>query len=800
MIAAPPLSERSATELDLVADFLFEAPDRLASTERARSRGPDGTVSLELYAGADEELEATARWVAEEVFERGTPLHEIAVLVPTADPLASIVADRIGELEWPADIEPVYVAGGRPAVSGASGARLLAVVRALQGYLPAEAMLALIPRLRLSGSDAHVTPGRARAVVSALGTLGGSAARPSDALCWSERLHRADLDDVVRALAPSIEALVAIAAEVLSGAPLTSLWRALRELVMTHVIGSAEMVGLVEQLGDAISEIAADPVAMDVVGVDAIDLVASTLCSLRLQEGRYGGPSIYVGTISGAAGLRFSAIRIIGLTEGAFPGTLREDAVLPSELRQRLPRYAMPTDDDYATGRLHAFARVVRGATRRLVLSAPRTAVDGSEREPAAVFIEVAAALGRPNATTGAPASVVPTRLELERDAFQVARADATARMLASPLSASCWLRSVAFVGEGSASREIPSAWVRTIVTDPVEILARSSNMDGVLGPAPLSVRPHGVSAERPVSASTLRMLLTCPQRFLLERMLGFRPRSQPPGAGRVDRLDPAFYGTLVHAVAEAFSREHGREFGARERDLSHWIELADAVACATFDAFIEPYPLFGRGAVEHERRRLRRDVRTFIEEDWDHGRPRAFVAVEQRFGEAHPVSIPTAAGPLFVSGCIDRIDLENGLTLVRDLKTGRARPRERDHSDPEIELDLQLAVYVAVVRGLAAEWSIPGDVAAAYLYVDPLAVVRERAFREDRVMLRTVSQRWFDVATSLIREQAYVQTPDREDCGRCPFEAVCGDGVEATSRRLAGALGTLGAFRDLKS
>lgn len=779
-------------ELGTLAEHLFEPPERLAAAGRRRSRGPDGSVSLELHAGVDEEIDAAARWVADEVFHHRTPLQDIAILLPTSDPLAALVADRIEALPWPAGVRPVHLACGRPAVATAAGARLLAIVRALAAYLPADAMTELLPRLRLTGVDGHLTPGRARALVHTLGTIGGSPARPHEAHRWCERLGEVELDEEARGVVPAVEALVAVVVEMIDGAPLGRLWQVIRTFVTTHLIARRELAAILEQLDGEVSALAGDDVTAQVRGAEAVELIEATLGAMRLEVGRHGEPAIYVGTITGAAGLPFSAVRVLGLAESVYPGTLRADAILPPDLRRRLPAHTMVGDDDFATARLHGFDQVVRGVRHRLCVSAPRTEIDGSEREPAALFIEMAAALARPNSITGERARVIPTMAELERDAFRPARTATLARRLEAALTPACWLDRVA-----RGRCPLPSAWTRVVATSPEAVGERAARMHGMLGERPLTVRAPGVDAEHPLSASALRVLLTCPQRFLLERLLGFWQRS----AGvETHRIDPASYGKLFHAAVEAFSRTHGVAFGARERDLAHWLHVSDRIACAAFEAFLHEASLIGEGVIDGERRRLRRDVRTFIEDDWDGGRPRRFVAAERVFGEDAPVSIATHAGRLFVSGRIDRLDVEGDVTVVRDLKTGRARPRERDQADPDVDLDLQLAVYVAATERLADEWSIPGEVSAAYVYVDHLAAERQRSFRVDRHALRDAGERWMALAMSLIRDQSYVQSPDPKDCRICPFSAVCGNDTVATKARLRDVTGALGAFAELKA
>jgi hypothetical protein len=203
VLAARPLRER---HLDRV-----EPPRVLADPDRPRSPGPDDTVRLEEHAGVEAELEATADWVAEQVAD-GTPLEDIAVLLPSLDPLAALVAARLARLPWPAgdvgggpvdartaaaDVAgvdgaesraegggadtggasaaadgadddaagttaarsagagdpgpgtlPVHVAGGLPLASTAAGARALAVVRALAAHLSGEALAGVLPALR----------------------------------------------------------------------------------------------------------------------------------------------------------------------------------------------------------------------------------------------------------------------------------------------------------------------------------------------------------------------------------------------------------------------------------------------------------------------------------------------------------------------------------------------------------------------------------------------------------------------------------------------------------------------------
>jgi hypothetical protein len=769
-------------ELGILHRYLFEPPARLAEPDRARSRGPDGSVGIEQYGGIDDELDAVVRWVAERIFTDGIALGDIAVLMPAADPLGALVADRICSLPWPADVKPVYIEAGRPATTTAAGARVLALVRTLLSSLARDAMLDLVPRLRLRPGTAAISPSRAHRVIDRLGTLGGSAQRPERAAEWLSRAAAIGDDPLVTGLIPALEALVATVAQMHAGAPLAVLWHSLRELAEVHLRGSKSCGDVLDSLAAEVVSIAADPIAADVTGAAAFELIAERLCALRVREGRYGDPSIFVGTPASAAGLSFVAVRIVGLAEGRYPGTLRLDALISPELRAALPAHSIATEDDYATGRLHVFEQVVRGCRSQLVLSTPRT--DGGEREPASVFVEIAAALARPDAITGAPARVVPTMAELERDAFGPARhAIAQSRAL-TPLTASCWIDRVA-----RDPSVLPSTWLAREITSPIAIVSRAAAMDGILGSAPLAIATWGTET-RPFSASALHRLLACPQRFLLEYMLGWRPRRELSSG---DRIAPAVYGKLLHAVLETFAREHGVAFGAREAGLESWLAVADGIARAAFETFAGTYPWATEGVIDSELGRLRSDVAAFVEYDWSSGVSRTFIAAEREFG---PVDIGTALGPMFVSGRIDRIDVEQGIALVRDLKTGRSHPRERDRANPRVEPDIQIALYAAVARRLASEWGIPDDIAAGYAYVQHAGVHRDRAFVGDRAVLAAAGQQWLDLAMEIVRAQTFVKTPSSAACTYCPFAPVCGDDRARTATLFES--GHLAVLRDL--
>ncbi len=822
-----------ASERDLLASYLFEPPAVLADPARPRSAGPDGTVDIEEHAGVEDELEATADWVARRILD-GTPLEDIAVLLPALDPLAGLVRDRLARLPFADGTLPVYVAGGLPLTGTSAGARRLAVVRALRAHLAGDALAAMLPALRtVSAGDRHLSHGAATDLVWSLGTAGGNAARPGGALEWSVRaqereqelaaqleLARAAGDDPERAglarkardlerllgdlcaIRPAIQGLVDVARLVVGNATLADIWHALREFAGAWLLEPGAGPPAEALVDDRLAGAAADSTCRALAGDDALRVIEGAIASTRLSAGRFGDPAVYVGTVHGAAGLPFRAVRVMGLAEGHLPPLPREDPVIPDRIRAGLVAPGVdertagpPTAADRTLQALHALDRAIRSSERHVALSFPRRDVEQSDREPASVLLEAAAALGRPSAVTGMHEREIPDLPALRRDAFLPALAAWRAFRRAAPLGEAAWQDGVAL---GAVT--LPAHWQGDAACDFRRVTALQNaqapgSMDGLLGEAQRIAVP-GLTAEWPISPSRLETLLQCPHLFLFKHLLGFEePAAAPPQR----EIGQPGYGALVHRAAEAFYCAHGVPFCAREGTLEDWQRSVDETVEREFDDFLAQYPLVGGAVRNQQRERLRRDLRDLLEYDWTQGAGRRFVAVERAFGRPTPVELALGDTSLFVRGQIDRIDVDGSCTLVRDLKTGRAHPRLGRDADPHPTRDVQIAVYGLVVQRLAREWEVPARVGAAYAYVGRGA--GERDYRRDfHEVLAPAAREWLSVAAALLGRRLFPRTPEPKDCEYCPFRPVCGDGVYDRAREiLADGGDVLGRFRTMK-
>jgi RecB family exonuclease len=818
-----------ASERAILASYLFEPPAVLADPERPRSSGPDGTVDIEEHAGVEEELEASADWVARQVLD-GTPLEEIAVLVPALDPLAGLIAERLSRLPWPDGPLPVHVAGGLPLVNTAAGSRARAVIRALRGHLDGEALASVLPSLRTVPAESrHLSHGGATDLVWALGTVGGSPAHPAGAFEWAARAHARERDIAeqlerareaaddpeqaglarkardlerllrdLRAIRPALDALVDLARHMVAEAPLARLWLPLRQFLEEWLLQPGSGPRADALLDAAVSSAAEEATCGSLSGEEAFRLIEDMLGQIRLPQGRFGDPAAYVGTVRDAADLPFTAVRVIGLAEGHLPSLPREDPVVPDAVRAKLlvpgidgrligPRVAA----DRSLDALHTLDAVIRNAGARVALSVPRLDLERSIREPSSVILEAAAALGRPDSSTGEPGAVIPDAAALERDAFRPARTAATEFRRLAPIAPPAWHDGVAL---GAFS--VPPHWNGSRACDLDRLAALRGTvagaLDGLLGSdAQLAVMP-GLTLDQPISPTALKDLLQCPHLFLLGHLLHLdEPAAAPPQR----EIGQPAYGALVHLIAQEFYQAHGPAFCKRDDDLTMWHVRADHVLDQVFTRFVDQYPLAGE-VRNKERERVRRDIHDLLEYDWEFS-PRRFVAAERAFGRPVPVELQIAGRSLYVRGQIDRIDVDGTRTLVRDLKTGRAHPRAGNEVAPDPVLDVQLAVYALVTERLARGWQVPARVGAAYAYVNRGA--QEREWRDFEKTLRPTAEQWLGLAGDLLAARTFPRTPDPDDCTFCRFKPVCGNAHARARELLAKGDGVLAGFAALK-
>ncbi|MBZ5553754.1 MAG: PD-(D/E)XK nuclease family protein [Acidobacteriia bacterium] len=827
------------SELDVLRAFLFQPPQTLANPARARSQEADGTVHLEVTSGIEEELAVAVRWVAEQVFEHHTPLERIAVLLPSLDPLAGMLVERLSRLDWMnyavtmGNVEgqaPVYVAGGLPTRMMPMGTKIGTLLRTLGVRLAAEELVSLFPALgtqRSEGGEERINRADACEVVYRCGTLGGSRAHPEGYREWRPALERrvAILQRViekgegvvdpeiptyprgieplrrqlqmVQLILPAVRALEELCHHVQSNESLETLWQSVEKFCDEWFLHFPDFYVFLSSLKESIQTLIRSWLVQDLRGDDALRAIQSELDGLRVPTARFGQPCLYIGTIQSAVGLTFDAVRFIGLSEGQLPSAPHEDSILPDLDRDQIEaglfggQRALPRGADRAMSDLHALHRTIRGVRKEVVLSAPRETLDRQTREPSGVLLEAAAALWRHSLKDGP----TPTMSVFRSAYLQPGRQSRPDAMKLAGVGPSVSQQAVAEIHNSP----VHGSWVAEQKRMRELILIADTNQfsifDGILGEGSLMPFDLGIDPMHPLSATRLLKLIECPHRFLLECVLGWEEPDEPRTGMEIDALA---YGSLLHRALEKFLKENGADFSARKGDLKKWLGSAKKIALDEFKEFLDEYPLIGAALREWNQKHLQLDIARVLRWDWEHWpTPSRFIAAEQGFG--YPLPVPLDLNPkVYFRGFIDRIDEQPNGLFIRDLKSGRSHPRVGDERQPIPRLDTQLAVYA---RALESGASFAGKKMAgvAYVYAKTGGDL-ERRFEKDLSDLLSESQNWLMLCAQLLQHRLFPRTTNSEDCTYCPFRPVCGETAnQRAAEKLSSATGTLESFREFK-
>ena len=287
---------------------------------------------------------------------------------------------------------------------------------------------------------------------------------------------------------------------------------------------------------------------------------------------------------------------------------------------------------------------------------------------------------------------------------------------------------------------------------------------------------------ERAISASGLETLASCPYRFFLERVLHL---AEPEDwQRREDRwLDAAQRGQAVHRILQLFMQfKMGEEATAvSDADRQQLMQLCDEV----LEEYAAANPVPSESVRREEERGIRAMPDIFLrEEQTRHAHP---VALERSFGHARgesdplpPLELATSAGPLLISGTIDRVDvLDDGRLSVCDYKTGKNRIK------PDLGLHggrvLQHALYTEAVRALFPEAHAAEQLQAVYFFLSP----REQGARVSIPYTRNELMDTLAAFRGLLSTGAFPHSAVKQDCEHCRFSDLCGD-AETVSRQSA--------------
>jgi ATP-dependent helicase/nuclease subunit B len=485
--------------------------------------------------------------------------------------------------------------------------------------------------------------------------------------------------------------------------------------------------------------------ALDAVE-DAVSLdVFNRTLELELEHdlGRVGrfGDGVLVGSVEMGIGLDLDLLVVLGLAEGSFPATVRDDSLLPDHERARTGgEVALRTER--VERQHHQLLAALAGAHRQL-LCVPRGDLRRSvERVPSRWVLDLCTALAGSDARWWAP-DLLGTREPWVR---HVASFDAGLRHLEVPATAQEHrLRALLAAGGDLAATDDAGTALGAEVID-----ARRSRsftrFDGNLAGLPV---PSPV--DRITSPTRLERWADCPHRHLIEDLLRAAPVENPEDNLMITPLDK---GSLVHAALEDFLlRVLDRPLADRPKPGQPWTIDDLALLLQIGSAFCDQYEargLVGRRIFwTRDRRRILNDLEATLLLDsahrMTHGTTPMFA--ELGFGfideSIDAVEVALADGrTLRVRGRIDRVDLAaDGTIHVVDYKTGSYHQSFKDllAGDPVGGgTKLQLPIYGLAGRVAARDEKAP--VRAEYWFVTAKGGFARCGYEiTDEVLERTV-------------------------------------------------------------
>lgn len=417
-----------------------------------------------------------------------------------------------------------------------------------------------------------------------------------------------------------------------------------------------------------------------------------------------------------ARGIPFQALFLVGMNEGVFPRTIREDPflrdherrVLETDLGYRIPPKLAGHDEERLL-----FALLSGSVTHRLCCSYQRSDAAGRPLAPSWYLREVDA---------------VPGADGHRMDTWRIPKGVLGKQHL-PPFDDPRWLLPEELAVRRALGGEDPAPLVRMSGAS-VEGFERSAaavrtledgagvpgSMDGITG---LLEDVWNAMLERGVSPTTLEAYGRCPFQYFARRVLQLERLERPETAAPVQALE---WGQLCHEILQRFYQDADRAWG------DGWIVWLDRVAAEVLSAFEESCPTGYPAAWEVAREELAGTLREAVRADRDEMKRSGFrpVALEKDLTTRLDADWPEDLRDLPVHGRLDRVDHDdrNHRYRVIDYKYKTGRKASAEDGDPLLAAvraqKLQLPFYVllaadyASVRGPAT----PGAVEAAFYFL----------------------------------------------------------------------------------
>lgn len=482
--------------------------------------------------------------------------------------------------------------------------------------------------------------------------------------------------------------------------------------------------------------------------------------SFQPQKGSQA--AIFCAGCTEARGLSFEVVAVLGLAEGEFPGTIKEDPFIRDEERILISgQYNLPIRLSVESAEAEYFYEALTRSTRSLLLTRPRIADNGASWQPSPYWEEV----------------LRITQLEPERY---------TNRSIWSLDLAASRAEFLQVIGaKGKIPQELIDqageqmlAQLRQMERASDILLERTSPQgDGSrIFDGNLRARRERIAAGYPQdhvwSASRLENYQTCPFKYYIGNLLGLEKLESPE-----EGLDARQRGNIYHHILERLYRLVGEEYSIEDL-LERLPEAADAV----FKDAPQREGFRETAWWAHTQREIVENLKLNLVRLEEIDPAYRFYAAEQRFGippgEEEPLEVMVPGqGSYQLRGFIDRVDInDQGEIRIVDYKTSGAWGF--DSRAVREGKKLQLPLYALAAQERLGLGKVREGFYFHLLGAKPssfkLSTYREGSARgPEPAMKRAAEAGW--QAVSSIKEGRFIPVPPDDGCpDYCPAVDFC--------------------------
>jgi len=529
--------------------------------------------------------------------------------------------------------------------------------------------------------------------------------------------------------------------------------------------------------------------------VDLKEFRATLDSALAVSAGRIGstGSGVFVSSLNFGRGMEFDAVYLVGMSEGAFPPSGRDDPLFPDRIRAELDvGTSLPLRRSTANDERRSYIAAIASGNELTLSYARSEASSRQELHPSAWLLQSATALygslvSSKELVRLGQESWMTVVESLEHSLDFVATIGAADVHDFDVASVATWRRAGKST-RGHFLAEDGATLGRSLKMEQGRQSNAFTEWDGNLVELAGQSDKLGLPTTSEVSPTRLEQWAGCPYKYFLAYVLNVSSQERPEEILTISDMDR---GNVIHDILEQFivqttGNGSGPGFGEpwKPEDRKLILQIAQSVFDNAEKSGITGKTLLWQAA----RAEITDDILGFIDADnrWRQSINSRPARAEMAFGSMGASSTPAMEltlpdrETLKFRGRIDRVDEVAGdkIPIVIDYKSGSSTMFDDMRDDPlGAGTHLQLPVYA-----MAMKQRSPGaeDVLAAYWFVSTRG-----NFKLSQVWLSDIDERFKEVVVTIasnIKKGLFPANPgttsNRDggpaNCTYCDFDRIC--------------------------